>query len=880
MTTYAEWFRNVAGCEPHSWQRALASEALFDNRLIRIPTGFGKTLGVLLAWAFHRVERADDTWPRRLLWCLPMRVLVEQTHAEARRVMSRLGVLWDGAGSHEGKVGVHLLMGGSDPSEWHMWPEHCAVLVGTQDMLLSRALNRGYAAARARWPIDFGLLNHDCLWVMDEVQLMDAGLASGVQLQAFRQDGRPLLRPVGTWWMSATLQRDWLVTRDTASLVPDLPCASIPPTERTGPLWKGVRKPMQLTADATQAGARAKRVAEEHERAGAGASGPTLVVLNTVERAMELARALQGPRVLPGPTEVRLVHSRFRPAERAAWRAGLLNREACGAGTNRIIVATQVVEAGVDISAALLITDLAPWPSLVQRFGRCARWGGSASVLVLDTAPKDDNAALPYAKVELDAARDALARLSDVSPASLESFEEQLSGEERTRLYPYEVDQLLLRHEIDELFDTAPDLSGADIDVSRFIRSGDERDVQIFWAAVPPVDPPPSDLRPTREALCAVPFLKARAWLCGNGRKLQVARSAYVWSWLDGAWREADSRDIYPGQTVLVDAAFGGYDWDAASGCGLGWSAQHRGSVVVVGAVEPSAEERADAAQDDESLSATPYRTIATHGAEVAALAADIAEGGGPRIAAIVSLAGHWHDVGKAHAAFQGSMRANDRPDRADLAKAPRHAWSRATLYRTSEGSHRPGFRHELASALALFAVLRRRAPQHPALLGEWAELLAQLGDAPEVTRLVEATPILLEQAVLELTADEFDLLAYLVASHHGKVRVSLHASPSDQEATLTSGEICIRGVRGGDMLPSLLVGSPAEPLPPSPLDLAPASIGLSARTGRSWTDRVLGLIARHGAFQLGYLEALLRAADQRASRITTPDPLLTGGAR
>ncbi|MBV5323351.1 CRISPR-associated helicase/endonuclease Cas3, partial [bacterium] len=73
--------------------------------------------------------------------------------------------------------------------------------------------------------------------------------------------------------------------------------------------------------------------------------------------------------------ELRLVHSRFRPAERATWRTDFLCREACGPEVKRIIVATQVVEAGVDISAVLLITDLAPWSSLVQRFGRCARWG-------------------------------------------------------------------------------------------------------------------------------------------------------------------------------------------------------------------------------------------------------------------------------------------------------------------------------------------------------------------------------------------------------------------------------------------------------------------------------------------------------------------------
>jgi CRISPR-associated endonuclease/helicase Cas3 len=76
-----------------------------------------------------------------------------------------------------------------------------AIIIGTQDMLLSRALNRGYASARARRPMEFGQLNHHALWVMDEVQIMDVGLATSAQLQAFRDEdhgkGFDLVTPGG-----------------------------------------------------------------------------------------------------------------------------------------------------------------------------------------------------------------------------------------------------------------------------------------------------------------------------------------------------------------------------------------------------------------------------------------------------------------------------------------------------------------------------------------------------------------------------------------------------------------------------------------------------------------------------------------------------------
>ncbi|MYK90051.1 MAG: hypothetical protein F4018_17855, partial [Acidobacteria bacterium] len=104
------FFTSLAdGKEPHRWQRELARPTVCGNRLIRIPTGFGKTLGALAAWSWHRMHRRDDDWPRRLVWCLPMRVLAEQTESEVRAALERLALLWDGSGDHAGKVGVHLL---------------------------------------------------------------------------------------------------------------------------------------------------------------------------------------------------------------------------------------------------------------------------------------------------------------------------------------------------------------------------------------------------------------------------------------------------------------------------------------------------------------------------------------------------------------------------------------------------------------------------------------------------------------------------------------------------------------------------------------------------------------------------------------------------
>src|SRR6266511_1757085 len=68
----------------------------------------------------------------------------------------------------------------------------------------------------------FGMLNNDCLWVLDEIQLMGSGLATSTQLQAFR-DKLGAWGTIKTIWMSATLRQDWLATVDFKERVAELP---------------------------------------------------------------------------------------------------------------------------------------------------------------------------------------------------------------------------------------------------------------------------------------------------------------------------------------------------------------------------------------------------------------------------------------------------------------------------------------------------------------------------------------------------------------------------------------------------------------------------------------------------------------------------------
>ena len=473
------------------------------------------------------------------------------------------------------------------------------------------------------------------------------------------------------------------------------------------------------------------------------------------------------------------------PPKRESWREQFLSRTACTAGADRIIVATQVVEAGVDISAGCLVTELAPWPNLVQRFGRCARYRGQGRVVVMDRG-HDEKTAPPYDPESLASAWAAVQAISDAGIAELERYESELNEESRASLYPYEPDHLLMRHEYDELFDTTPDLTGADLDISRFIRSGDERDVRVFWADISKDEVPARDRQPQRRELCAVPFLKARDWLCGSESKsnrkpkLRGAMSAWIWDWIDGEWVEARRENLLPGRVVCVAARCGGYSVEQ------GFSPESGEKVPLAPMIDLSAEaeavDAADSEHDGEPLSASEWKTIACHSDEIVASVARIA--GDLKlpeeIQSLLALAARWHDVGKSHPAFQGAIRdveGGPRPVRPDLAKGPSKAWlwppgTYRITHDTGEIEDRPSFRHELASAMALFSLLQLYQPKHPALLGPWIDLFKEIGKELELTVSSESpTPAI--QEVLNCSEDEFNLLVYLVASHHGKVRVA-----------------------------------------------------------------------------------------------------------
>lgn len=92
--------------------------------------------------------------------------------------------------------------------------------------------------------------------------------------------------------------------------------------------------------------------------------GKVLWVCNTVDRALEVAERLSDCNPL-------VYHSRFRYEDRVARHAEVIQAFRDSGPT--LAVCTQVAEISLDLSATLLVTELAPVPALIQRLGRLNR---------------------------------------------------------------------------------------------------------------------------------------------------------------------------------------------------------------------------------------------------------------------------------------------------------------------------------------------------------------------------------------------------------------------------------------------------------------------------------------------------------------------------
>lgn len=408
----AEWLRQALGLRegdtPFPWQVELCARFARGvvERSLDLPTGLGKT-SVMAIWLVARACGA--ALPRRLVYVVDRRAVVDQATGVATRlraVVEGSPELKQALGLKR-SLPISTLRGQYiDNREWLEDPASPAIVVGTVDMIGSRLLFEGYGVSRKMRPYHAGLLGTDSLVVLDEAhlvppfeKLLETIVSGGAVFGPADETLRKLVPPFKLLSLSATgrasaaggfdlkeadLQHPVIGRRLDAQkrlIIRSLPDSADVVKELAHEAWK-----------LKHSGQHAQRIIVFCDKREVAKDAK-----DAVEKLAAGDRK-QGIAAIQVDTELFVGARRGLEREEAARRLGELGFIA-GSETERLqpafVFATSAGEVGVDLDADHMVSDLVAWDRMVQRLGRVNRRGGRvAHVVVLEAPdPKPNKAA-------------------------------------------------------------------------------------------------------------------------------------------------------------------------------------------------------------------------------------------------------------------------------------------------------------------------------------------------------------------------------------------------------------------------------------------------------------------------------------------------------
>ncbi|NJE30782.1 CRISPR-associated helicase Cas3' [Thermococcus sp. 18S1] len=353
-----ELFKLITRYEPYdyqlrAWERVWEIIKNGGKVVIEVPTAGGKTEAAVIPFL---AEAHNGTWAvSRLIYVLPTRSLVEKQAERIRKLLTEVLKL-KGKSEEEAKKLTEKLV----TVEYGLEQTHAFlgwVVVTTWDAFLY-----GLAAHRTvgrRFTFPAGAIAQS-LVVFDEVQMyQDEGLYMPKLLSLVVRQLSEANVPVVV--MSATIPTP-------------LRRMIVGESEVVGVEKSDVRKPERGEVSIRVVEGTIEDVLDDIKEALSDGKR-VLVVRNTVDKAITTYLWLKTLSKELG-VETLLIHGRFAVGDRRDKENAI--------DSARLIVATQVVEAGLDLpNVGLVVTDIAPLDALIQRVGRCARRKGEVGKAIV-----------------------------------------------------------------------------------------------------------------------------------------------------------------------------------------------------------------------------------------------------------------------------------------------------------------------------------------------------------------------------------------------------------------------------------------------------------------------------------------------------------------
>ncbi len=319
--------------------------------ILRAPTGAGKTQASIYPFlsAMDYQSNLHSRLPHKCIYSVPMRVLAKQFHAEYSKIVHRYNTRYN--------IDIETaIQTGEMPHD----PElRCDLIFATIDQTLSSFLMAPYSLSPGKANLNLGAILSSYL-VFDEFHLYDPDSTLPTVLQMLR-----MLQGITPFVLMTATFSDELIRRLAAKLKAEVVGLDEEDRASFNALQSQDKCRYYHAADRVLT---ADTVLEHHE-------GRSVVICNTVTRARDMASGLYN-HPDKKDAEIILLHSQFLREDRDRIEDDIrscFGKNALDNGS-LIIVATQAIEVGVDITSTVMHTELAPANAIIQRAGRCARY--------------------------------------------------------------------------------------------------------------------------------------------------------------------------------------------------------------------------------------------------------------------------------------------------------------------------------------------------------------------------------------------------------------------------------------------------------------------------------------------------------------------------
>jgi CRISPR-associated endonuclease/helicase Cas3 len=343
---------------PYNYQLEVAKKLLSGkNVILSVPTGAGKTWASTIPFLYAK-ENPEIHFPKKMIYSLPLRTLANSIFEDVNKIT-------------DSKIQT------GEYSEDKYFESD--IIFSTIDQTLSNFLCFPLPLSPRQANVNAGSLIGSYL-VFDEFHLLDENLSMSTTIGTLKM----LNNLCRCCIMTATLSQDFMdLLKENLPNYEIITLDSFPEDcSKVGSLLpvndkkkiNVIRRPIS-----------AEDIINQHK-------SKTIVICNRVETAQKLYTDLIKTKILAANENIICLHSRFFDLDRKQKEKRL--KQLFGKDSNNesaILISTQVIEAGMDISCDIMHTEISPISSFLQRAGRCARFKNQiGEIYVYDLLDIDD----------------------------------------------------------------------------------------------------------------------------------------------------------------------------------------------------------------------------------------------------------------------------------------------------------------------------------------------------------------------------------------------------------------------------------------------------------------------------------------------------------